>query len=133
MELVSCSKIVVNIAIEKLILTSKRLIWAYYNLTKASLLRVYIAIHMCIVMFIKKTSIFPCVVSEFEFLWVTSLNIGRSSNPFNIKKGVTAIYYMNTLPLKVLKFLYRRLSYFKVRRGGKICNSIFFVIVQSML
>ena len=59
-------------------------------------------------------------------LEVPEYTLVRADNPNNTMRSVVCIYYLNSLPLKVLaiQFLNECIN-FEINIGGKVCNFLF--------
>ena len=73
-----------------------------HNFIKLSLLRAYISINKSDVICLSKTYSDSSISSNDSNLEVTGYTLVCADNPNNTKRGVVCIYYLNSLPLKLL-------------------------------
>ena len=94
-----------------------------HNFIKLSLLRAYISINKFDIICLSKTYLDSSISSNNGNLEVAGYTLVRADNPNNTKRGGVCIYYLNSLPLKVLdiQFLNECIN-FEINIGGKMCN-----------
>ena len=91
-----------------------------HNFIKMSLLRASISINKFNIICLSKTYLDSSISSNDGNL---EHNLVRGDNPNNTERGGVCIYYLNSLPLKVLdiQFLNECIN-FEIIIGGKMCN-----------
>ena len=94
-----------------------------HNFIKSSLLRAYISINKFDIICLSETYLDSSISSNDGNLEVPGYTLIRTDNPNNTKRGGVCIYYLNSLPLKVLdiQFLNECIN-FEINIGGKMCN-----------
>ena len=94
-----------------------------HNFIKLSLLCGYISVNKFNIICLSETFLDPSISSNDGNLEVPGYTLVRADNSNNTKRGGVCIYYLNSLPLKVLdiQFLNECIN-FEINIGGKMCN-----------
>ena len=81
-------------------------------------------------MCLSETYLDSSIPSDDASLELPGYNLVRADNPANNKRGCVCIYYLSSLPLKVIhiQFLNEFIN-FEIRVGGKLCS--FFCLYRS--
>ena len=87
------------------------------------LLRAYISVNKFDIICLSETYLDSSILSNDGNLEVPVYNLARADNPNNTKRGGVCIYYLNSLPLKVLdiQFLNEGIN-FEINIGGQVRN-----------
>ena len=94
-----------------------------HNFIKLSLLRDYISINKFDIICLSETYLDSSISSSDGNLEVPGYTLIRTDNPNNTKRGGVCIYYLNSLPLKVLDIkLLNECINFEINIDGKMCN-----------
>ena len=94
-----------------------------HNSIKLSLLRAYISVNKFNIICLSGTYLDSSILSNDGNLEVPGYTLVRADNLNNTKRGGVCIYYLNSLPLKVLdiQFLNECIN-LELSIGGKVCN-----------
>ena len=94
-----------------------------HNFIKLSLLRAYISINKIDVMCLFETYLDSSIPSDDGNLELPRYNLVLVDNPANTKRGGVCIYYLNSLPLKVIDIQFLNECWnFEIRIGGNLCS-----------
>ena len=94
-----------------------------HNFIKLSLPRGYISINKLDIICLSETYVDSSISSNDGNLEVPGYTLVCADNPNNTKIGGVCIYYINSLPLKVLDIQFlNECIIFKINIGGKMCN-----------
>ena len=94
-----------------------------HNFIKLSLLRAYISVDEFNVICLSETYLDSSISSSDDNLEIPGYTLVCADNPNNTKKGGVCIYYLNSLPLKVLDIHFlKECINLEINIGGKVCN-----------
>ena len=96
-----------------------------HNYLKVSILRAHVAINKFDVVFLSKTFVDLSNLSDDDNFNLHGYNVVRADHPSNTKKGGVCIYFINSLPLKVLDIqLLQDFIDLEIKIADKKCNFI---------
>ena len=96
---------------------------AAHNFIKLFVLPAYISINKFDIICLSETYLVSSILSSDGNLDIPGYTLVCADNPNNTKRGSVCIYYLNSLPLKVLdiQFLNECIN-FEINIGRKMCN-----------